>query len=325
LNSKIISITGGTGLLGASLANALLQMGNEVHVLIRDQNARTMLSNSVNKVYGSITDKDSIDYFIQKSRPEIFLHLAAQTQAYDSLRYPYTTFQNNMVGTLNVLESLREYNDIEAIISASSDKAYGELIGEEYFESHPLNGLYPYDASKSITDMIVSSYRATYKLPIVSTRACNIFGPGDFNRQRLIPGIVNSYLKNDSFTIRNGGADVREYIYVGDVVDAYIAIIELMLKSDFYPDSLNISSGIRRSTLEVFSEVNSMLGGNVNFEIQKDINQEIRKQFMNSDLIKEVTSWNPKANFEESLRETVQWNLDTQRDISKGPIGKDLT
>ena len=325
MNSKIISITGGTGLLGASLANALLQMGNEVHVLIRDQNARTMLSNSVNKVYGSITDKDSIDYFIQKSRPEIFLHLAAQTQAYDSLRYPYTTFQNNMVGTLNVLESLREYNDIEAIISASSDKAYGELIGEEYFESHPLNGLYPYDASKSITDMIVSSYRATYKLPIVSTRACNIFGPGDFNRQRLIPGIVNSYLKNDSFTIRNGGADVREYIYVGDVVDAYIAIIELMLKSDFYPDSLNISSGIRRSTLEVFSEVNSMLGGNVNFEIQKDINQEIRKQFMNSDLIKEVTSWNPKANFEESLRETVQWNLDTQRDISKGPIGKDLT
>ncbi len=324
MKSKIIAITGGTGLLGASLANTLLEMGNEVHILIRDQNAKTMLSNSVHKVYGSITDKDSIDYFIQKARPNIFLHLAAQTQAYDSLRYPYTTFQNNMVGTLNVLESLREYNDIEAIISASSDKAYGELIGEEYRENHPLNGLYPYDASKSITDMIAGSYRATYKLPIISTRACNIFGPGDFNKQRLIPGIINSYLRNEAFTIRNAGADVREYIYVGDVVNAYIAIMELMLGSGPYPSSFNISSGIRRSTLEVFNLINAMFDGNIKFKIQEEINQEIRRQFMNSDLIKEATGWTPKANFEASLEKTVQWNLDMQSDLPMQSIREDL-
>jgi len=200
---KRFAITGATGLLGSNLVNKLISMGHEVNALIKDENSKSILDSSVTKVYGDISDKKDIEYFIQKTDPTHFVHLAAQTQAYDSLKYPYPTFYNNIVGTLNILESLREYAKCKAIIVASSDKAYGELVGEKYLENHPLNGIYPYDASKSSTDLISSSYRKSYNLPIIVTRACNIYGIGDYNRQRLIPGIVYSHIRKNEFVIKN--------------------------------------------------------------------------------------------------------------------------
>ena len=145
---KSIAITGATGLLGSHLSNYYLSIGWDVFVLLKDEHSRTQLSDKVNKVYGSINSKADIDFFIEKSRPDYFIHLAAQTQAYDSIKYPYNTFYTNLVGTLNVLESLREYKNCKSIIVASSDKAYGELTKDEYFEDHILNGVYTYDSSK---------------------------------------------------------------------------------------------------------------------------------------------------------------------------------
>ena len=187
---KNIAITGATGLLGAHLANSMVSKGHEVFALIKDENSKSILSKDVTRIYGDISDKSDIEYFIQKANPSYFVHLAAQTQAYDSLRYPYQTFYNNVVGTLNVLECLREFSLCEAIVVASSDKAYGELVGESYTEQHQLRGVYPYDASKSSTDLVSNSYRVTYDMPIAITRACNIYGIGDYNPQRLIPGVV---------------------------------------------------------------------------------------------------------------------------------------
>jgi nucleoside-diphosphate-sugar epimerase len=104
---KNIAITGATGLLGAHLANSLVSQGNRVFALIKDENSKSILSKEVTRVFGDISDKADIEYFIQKANPNYFIHLAAQTQAYDSLRYPYQTFYNNVVGTLNVLDCLR--------------------------------------------------------------------------------------------------------------------------------------------------------------------------------------------------------------------------
>jgi CDP-glucose 4,6-dehydratase len=193
---KRFAVTGATGLLGSNLVNRLLALNFEVYVLVKDENSKTILDKNVSRVYGNISEKKDIEYFIQKTNPTHFIHLAAQTQAYESLKYPYATFYNNFVGTLNILESLRDYNNCKVIIVASSDKAYGTLIGSSYLESHPLQGIYPYDASKSATDILANSYRQTYNLPIVCTRACNIYGIGDYNYQRILPGIIQSFLKN---------------------------------------------------------------------------------------------------------------------------------
>ena len=301
-----IAITGATGLLGAHLANRLVADGNNVYGLIRDENSKSILSRDVNRIYGDMSLKADVEYFIQKSNPDVFIHLAAQTQAYDSLTYPYQTFYNNVVGTLNVMEALREYKKTKAIVVASSDKAYGELIGEEYLENHPLMGVYPYDASKSATDLVVTSYRSTYSLPAVTTRACNIYGSGEFNKQRLIPAIVLAAQGKSEFVMRNGGNDVREYIHVSDVVSAYLSIIEHVMKNNSQP-SFNISSGERYSTKQILNLLGVVLGREVPATIDNSVTHEIRKQFMNSDLLRNLTGWKPVATMPESLPEIANW------------------
>lgn len=306
---KSIAITGATGLLGSHMSNHFLSLGWNVFVLLKDEHSRTELSPNVNKVYGSINNKTDIDFFIEKSRPDCFIHLAAQTQAYDSIKYPYNTFYTNLVGTLNVLESLREYENCKSIVVASSDKAYGELTNDEYFEDHILNGIYPYDASKSITDIMCNSYRNTYKMPVVTTRACNIYGTGDNNIQRLVPGVVKAYKDNSLFTIRNGGRDIREYINVKDVVSAYASILTYAETVNNIP-SFNISSGERYSTLEVFNLIQDAIGKEVKHEIIESDGFEIKKQFMNSSLLQEKTGWKSEHTMKDSMKEIVNFYME---------------
>jgi CDP-glucose 4,6-dehydratase len=306
---KNIALTGASGLLGAHLANQFVTNGHEVFALIKDENSKSILSKDVTRIYGDIRNKSDIEYFIQKANPNYFVHLAAQTQAYDSLRYPYQTFYNNMVGTLNVLECLREFSLCEAIVVASSDKAYGELIGESYKEDHQLRGVYPYDASKSATDLIANSYRVTYKMPVAITRACNIYGIGDYNPQRLIPGVVAAYLNKRIFTIRNQGLDLREYVHVSDVVSAYDSIIQyISTKNEI--SAFNISSGERQKTIEVFNLIQGIIGEEIASEVLDGESLEIKRQFMDSALLTKTTGWTPKRSMAESMNETVSWYLE---------------
>jgi CDP-glucose 4,6-dehydratase len=306
---KNIAITGASGLLGSHLANQFVANGHEVFALIKDENSKSILSKDVTRIYGDISNKSDIEYFIQKANPNYFVHLAAQTQAYDSLRYPYQTFYNNMVGTLNVLECLREFSLCEAIVVASSDKAYGELVGDSYKEDHQLRGVYPYDASKSATDLIANSYRVTYKMPVAITRACNIYGIGDYNPQRLIPGVVAAYLKKRTFTIRNQGLDLREYIHVSDVVSAYEHILRYV-SAENKVGAFNISSGDRHKTIEIFDLIQSIVGKKIDSKIVDGESLEIKRQFMDSSLLTQATGWTPKRSMIESMNETVSWYLE---------------
>ena len=303
---KRFAITGATGLLGSNLVNYLINFGHDVSVLIKDQNSRSILNSSVNKIYGDISDKHDIEFFIQKSNPTHFIHLAAQTQAYDSLKYPYQTFYNNVVGTLNILESLREFGNCKAILVASSDKAYGELTNAKYLENHPLNGVYPYDASKSATDIVSNSYRKTYGLPIIVTRACNMYGIGDYNRQRLIPGIVYAHLKKTDFVIRNAGIDSREYVHVDDVVNAYEGLLDYAENNNKY-GAFNISSGDVYKTIDLFHLVENAIGASVKHEVVNNTSLEIKKQIMDSTLLKNETGWLPRKNLKSSISEIVYW------------------
>jgi CDP-glucose 4,6-dehydratase len=305
---KRFAITGATGLLGSNLVNRLLVLNHEVNVLIKDENSKSILNTNVTKIYGDISDKHDIEFFIQRANPTHFIHLAAQTQAYDSLKYPYPTFYSNVVGTLNILESLREYGNCKAIVVASSDKAYGELIGEKYKEDHPLNGIYPYDASKSATDIIANSYRKSYNLPIVVTRACNIYGIGDYNRQRLIPGIVYAHLKNLEFIIRNGGKDFREYVYVEDVVDAYLKLLDYAEKDNSI-GAFNISSEDGYTTLDLFNLIQNEIGSSIKHKIISEPTLEIVKQLMDSSLLKQETGWSPKYHMKNNIGEITRWYL----------------
>jgi hypothetical protein len=191
---------------------------------------------------------------------------------------------------------------------ASTDKAYGELDDDEYLESSPLNGKFPYDASKVTTDILAKSYRHTYNMPIAVTRGCNIYGPGDNNTQRLIPGIAKAFLTNQEFVIRNGGRDIREYIHVDDVSEAYIKIAEHVEEKNLHA-AFNISSGNRYSTIEVFNLMEKAIGKEINSKIIFEDAKEISKQLMNHDLLTSATGWEPKIKFEDGIKDVASWYL----------------
>jgi CDP-glucose 4,6-dehydratase len=303
-----IAITGATGLLGASLANTFIENGDEVYALIKDEQPTTILSKQVVRIYGDVQLRQDIEYFIHKSNPTHFFHLAAQTQAFESTNYPYQTFMSNVVGTLNVVEGLRHFSSCQSIIIASSDKAYGELSGKEYLEGHPLKGIFPYDASKSAADIVANSYRETYNMPIVVTRACNIYGIGDHNQNRLIPGVVFSHLNNSIFQIRNEGKHIREYIHVDDVVSAYLMIMEYTSKFNDV-GAFNISSGEEFTTLEVFKMIENIVGTSVQHLLVTQNDYEINRQLMNSELLRNKTGWSPHVKMVEALPQIVAWYL----------------
>ena len=305
---KRVAITGITGLIGARLANVLAEKGFTVYGLIRDEPSNIYLNSKINKIYGNVNSLEDVVYFIKKSNPEHIFHLAAETQAHGSVAYPYNTMYTNFVGTLNVLEAAKLYASASAIIVASSDKAYGELEGEEYLEENPLNGAYPYDASKAATETVVRAYRKSYNMPAVTTRSCNVYGPGDNNTQRLIPGIFKSYLSGEEFELRNGGRDIREYIHVDDLVEAYISVAKHVETKNLHP-SFNMSSGDRYSTIEVFNLMERAIGKEINFRIAFDESVEINKQVMSYNLLHSETGWSPKIPFEKGLRDVVAWYM----------------
>lgn len=309
--NKHIAITGATGFFGSHITKYFIDNGAKVFCLIRNEMADQKLPDKVNKIYGDLVNKDDVEFFIDRAQPDIFIHLAAQTQAYDAIRNPFFTFNTNINGTLNVLESLRVFNKCKSILIASSDKTYGELVSNEYTENHPLNGLYPYDSSKSITDVLCNSYRATYEMPIVTIRPCNIYGPGDLNYQRIIPAAIKAYVTGEKFTLRNGGKDIREYIHVDDVLSAYVSIIEYGYNNNKYlvDPSFNVSSGDRISTGDMLKLIEKHLG-KIDSVIENEKHVEIKNQAMNSNLLKIKTGWEPKKNLNESIKEVIDWYLD---------------
>src|SRR5204863_5604890 len=141
-------------------------------------------------------------------------------------RNPVSTFESNIRGTWNLLEACRRTPTIRSIVVASSDKAYGPQKSLPYSELTPLEGVYPYDVSKSCADLISQSYAVSFNLPVAVTRCGNFYGGGDLNWNRLVPGTIRSVIRGERPIIRSDGNFVRDYFYVEDGALAYIQLAE---------------------------------------------------------------------------------------------------
>ena len=171
---------------------------------------------------------------------------------------PYTTFETNIRGTYTILESVRLFPDtVHSDIIASSDKAYGEYPIEAmpYKEDYPLIPRYPYDTSKACADMIAQSYTSdVHNLPVVITRFSNIYGPGQLNFSALIPDGVRSALGYSRFIPRGDGSMMRDYLFVEDVVDLYLAIAENLSndKKAYSGQVFNAGSNINQTLNQIY-------------------------------------------------------------------------
>ncbi|MEW6104199.1 MAG: GDP-mannose 4,6-dehydratase [bacterium] len=311
---KKVFITGITGLLGSHLSNRLKKEGAFIVGLIRDRVCSSNLSYSgINIVHGELTDYYLINRAINEYEINTIFHLGAQTIVETANRDPLSTFESNIRGTYNLFEAIRGLSSIvKRIIVSSSDKAYGEHKELPYKEDYPLQGRNPYDCSKSCVDLLSQCYIHTYNLPISIARCGNIYGGGDLNFNRIIPGTILSLLKNERPIIRSDGSPKRDYIYVEDVVDGFLKLGDNMENPDVRGEAFNFSQEQPFTVIEVVDKIiKIMKKENLSPIIFGETRGEIKDQYLSCKKAKEILGFSPKYSLDEGLSLTIKWYEET--------------
>src|SRR5215472_14443782 len=261
-----VFVTGATGLVGSWLSRRLVDAGADVVCFVRDwvpqsELARSHAIDRVKVVRGDICDRDALERAIGEYEADTVFHLAAQTIVGIANRNPVSTFESNIRGTWTVLEACRRSPAVKQVVVASSDKAYGTHERLPYLEDAPLRGSHPYDVSKSCADLIAQSYWATYGLPVCVTRCGNLYGGGDLNWNRIVPGTIRSALHSERPIIRSDGTCVRDYFYVEDAALAYLMLAEqLAARPELAGQAFNFSNESQLSVLAIARLILGLMG-----------------------------------------------------------------
>jgi len=308
-----VFITGCSGLLGSALSRSLIDSGAELIGLIRDwvPNSRLLAEGIVDRmtvVRGDIEDIEVLERVLGEYEVQTVFHLAAQAIVGTANRNPVPTFKSNIAGSWNLFDACRRSSLVEAIVVASSDKAYGTPDRLPYDETMPMNGCHPYDVSKSCTDLIARSYHASYGLGVCITRCGNFFGGGDLNFNRIIPGTIRSVIGNERPVIRSDGSMVRDYIYVGDVAEAYLILAEAMEDKTLHGEAFNFSSETHLTVLELTQRILKVMG-RTDLEpiVLNEVSNEIQDQYLSARKARETLGWTPRYSLDEALAETADW------------------
>ena len=309
---KSVLVTGASGMLGSWAVERLLDEGAQVTAIIRDNVPTSRLFESgafgrINSARGEVEDYALVERVMNEYEIDTVFHFGAQTIVGAANRSPIATFRANIEGTWNVMEAARNSKLVKRVLMASSDKAYGEQEKLPYTEEAPLQGRHPYDVSKSCADLIAQSYYHTYGLPVCVSRCGNIYGPGDLNFNRIIPGTIRSVLMGERPVIRSDGTYIRDYIYVKDAADAYLALGEKMEGRKVLGQAFNFSTKNKLNVLQVVEAILKQTDSNLKPTILNEAKGEIRNQYLSSEKAKSVLGWEAKYPIEKGLKETIPW------------------
>ncbi len=308
-----VLVTGCTGILGSWLTQTLVEQGAQVVGLVRDWVAQSLLVRSgtmdrINIVRGDIRNAPLMARTFAEYEVDTCFHLAAQTVVGIANRAPVGTLDTNIRGTWTVLEAARSWPGTRRVLVASSDKAYGAQPDLPYTEVHPLEGRHPYDVSKSCADLIAQTYAHTYGLPVVITRCGNLYGAGDLNWNRLVPGTMRAVLRGERPVIRSDGSMRRDYVYIADIVEAYLTLAEAMDDPALHGEAFNFGLDAPLRVDELVHKIIALSDGpNLEPIIQNRAANEIPEQYLSSEKAHRVLGWQPRYTLEEGLRETMAW------------------
>jgi CDP-glucose 4,6-dehydratase len=307
-------VTGGTGLVGAHVVKRLIDEGADVTCLIRDWVPKSELVRSgalenVNVVRGDVKDGPLLERALGEYEVDTVIHLAAQTIVGIANRNPISTFETNIGGTWALLEACRRSPKVRSIVTASSDKAYGEAEKLPYDENTPLQGRHPYDVSKSCTDLISLAYAKTYGLPVAITRCGNFYGGGDLNWNRIVPGTIRSVIRNERPIVRSDGKFVRDYFYVEDGAAAYMLLAEKLANDrTLAGEAFNFSNESQVNVLELVGRILALMKRtDLEPVVLNEANNEIKKQYLDATKARTRLGWKPLFTLESGLSRTVEW------------------
>ncbi len=336
LKGKRVLVTGSTGFKGSWLCTWLIDLGANVSgfALPPKPDAplfeQLKLDSRIAQYNGDIRQYDSINNVIEKTKPEIIIHLAAQALVRHGYQNPKETFDTNIGGSINLLESVRNCNNVRALIFITSDKCYKNkewLWG--YRENDELGGQDPYSASKAATENVFEGYYQSFlkekkNIGAVTTRAGNVIGGGDLSSNRIVPDCVRAIKGRYPIEIRNPGA-TRPWQHVLEPLSGYLTLAAKILENsesikgswNFGPDTENVHSveDLARFAVKVWGE------GSVKITEEPTSPHESNLLMLSSDKAKSQLAWRPVWNFERCVTETIDWYKNV--DDGKNPI--DLT
>jgi CDP-glucose 4,6-dehydratase len=313
-NKRKVFITGATGFVGAHIAKRLVESGSDVVCLQRDAICENSLDvfglrGRLTVINGDLEDLPLMERILNEYEIDAVFHLAAQALVGAANRSPLSTFETNIRGTYLLLEACRRSSTVKRIVVASSDKAYGSHKTLPYMEDFPLQGRFPYDVSKTCTDLITQSFAITYGLPATITRSANIYGEGDLNRSRIIPGTIFSILSGEDPIIRSDGTPVREFIHVDDVVSGYLLLAEEIEKTA--GSAYNFGTNEPVQMLDLVERILKLMNPEGKLRphimLKTKIDREIDEQYLSGEKFFTEFGWKPLISLDEGLRKTIEW------------------
>ncbi len=306
-----VLVTGAPGLLGSHIADKLAIAGANVHALVRDFVPRSRMhaeGPAVTLIPGDLTDYPTMERAVGDYEVDTVLHLGAQAIVGVANRNPLSTFESNIRGTWTLLEVVRRASLVTRVVVASSDKAYGEHELLPYTEELPLRGRHPYDVSKSCADLLTQAYIKTYGLRAAITRCGNLYGPGDLNYNRLVPGTIRACLRGKPVEIRSDGTPIRDYLYVEDGAAAVLALAQAMDRDDVVGEAFNFSNEDPRSVMDIVTLIRKLVGlPTPQPRISGAARNEIPNQALSAAKARKVLNWTPNFDLEDGLRRTIAW------------------
>jgi len=316
-NKKVL-ITGSSGFVGSWLTFALNEIGAKLYGISLEPNTSPSLfkllklENNINQKYIDICDAENLDNAIKEISPNIVFHLAAQPLVRESYLRIVETFNTNVLGTLNVLESCKKLGTKINVICITTDKCYeNDEYGDRFKESDPLGGKDPYSASKACTEIVTKSHALSFKkLKLCTARAGNIIGGGDWAKDRIITDIVESINNKDDIVIRSPRA-IRPWQHVIDVVNGYLKLgiynedkEEVFNSFNFGPRQEN-EIDVKTLTEKFLSNYNSKSS-----KIVLDSNENLPESQilrLDSSKSKKILDWEPIMNIDNTVKETALW------------------
>ncbi len=308
-------VTGGAGFIGSCFIRHMLSTYADCKIFNLD--ALTYAGNISNLddikdnanyefIHGNICDKKLVCELM--SQVDCVVNFAAESHVDRSILTPEIFIETNVNGTLNLLQNAKEFN-IERYLQVSTDEVYGSLGKTGYFyETTPIQPNSPYSASKASADLLVRAYYETYKLPVLTTRCSNNYGPYQYP-EKLIPFFISKLIKNEKVPVYGDGLNVRDWLYVYD----HCAAIDTVLHKGRVGEVYNIGGHNEKTNLEITKIILSLMGKDDNsIEYVQDRLGHDKRYAISNDKITAELNWKPSLTFEEGIKKTIDWYLNNQ-------------
>ncbi|KKU83678.1 MAG: dTDP-glucose 4,6-dehydratase [Microgenomates group bacterium GW2011_GWA2_47_8] len=295
---KKVLVTGAGGFLGTALSTKLREEGAIVVAVSRIVHRQGIIA-------ADVASKRKLEVLFSPRNLFACFHLAGEALVEEGKESPYRTFQNNILGTLNILELSKIYHVARVVVS-STVQVYGDAKPPTTEDIFPRPSR-PYETSKTCADLIAQSYADSYHLPVLIPRFVNIYGPGDTNFSRLIPKTIRSVLFGQNPSLW-GGSAIRDFLFIDDAIHAFILLAQIGDTTLDKNRIFNFGTGGVISVRDLMLTIIRLSGVQAKIAIGgKGRDQEIAEQYVNWTKAKKILGWEPTIQLSEGLLQTISW------------------